>query len=363
MRRAAAVIGLGLGLAVAAGGCGDDGAKIPLPEVVNHGGEVLAHLNLVTVTFPDDPLGDDAVAFGAVAARSRWIEAVGGEYGVHAGAQLASWRSPTPAPASMMLDDVTALIEQLVASSAVPGPTHDGVPVLYAVYLPATTQLFFKDDPRPMCQWALAIHVWSNGKPIAIIPDCYQSLPGRTIGASHEMIEAATDPFGQGYYADPPADDPWSLVQPEVGDLCNESVALPEGGFYFTRSWSNAEAGAWMPDPCVPAPPGDVYRIVLAAPATIVSAAAGATVTFDLTGWASSASAPWPIYLRHGWGGASRAANDAMAWTAQLSAPTIGVGEHVTLTLTVPATLKSGDAAMVNVWSGEAPTPIGIKVP
>src|SRR5262249_25093756 len=75
-----------------------------------------------------------------------------------------------------------------------------------------------------------------------------------TLTFSHELIEAATDPFGTGYYVDS-AD--YGVIPfdgaGEVGDLCGAAATTPpEVGYYVQRSWSNAAARA-SHSPCVPA--------------------------------------------------------------------------------------------------------------
>jgi hypothetical protein len=119
--------------------------------------------------------------------------------------------------------------------------------------------------------------------PFAVIPRCppadYVSfLPDvilkkettieQTTGSeSHEIIEAATDPF--------PFDNPafaqtdtahifWDFVLGggEVGDMCaqnpNVFVQFTELPYTVQRIWSNAAAAAGK-DPCVPELPGEVY--------------------------------------------------------------------------------------------------------
>jgi hypothetical protein len=77
-----------------------------------------------------------------------------------------------------------------------------------------------------------------------------------TLGESHELIEAATDPFGGGYYVD---SDHYAILpfaaSGEIGDLCEFSeVWLKPADFPYavTRAWSNAAAQAGHA-PCVPA--------------------------------------------------------------------------------------------------------------
>jgi hypothetical protein len=87
-----------------------------------------------------------------------------------------------------------------------------------------------------------------------------------TIAASHEMVEAATDPYVQSGPAFGQTDDihaAWTVVSGgEVADMCeynNDTNLVPQGGTYTVqRSWSNVAAQAGK-NPCVPVAPGGPY--------------------------------------------------------------------------------------------------------
>jgi hypothetical protein len=345
-------------------GCGDDASHIALPHVIPHGGPILTELDLVTITYPNDPIADVGARFDDLVPRTRWLDSVGGEYGIHGGAHLATYLAPGPAPAHLTYDEAAAIAPALVAGGAVPGPTEHGVPILYVVYLPSTTTISDPSGGNAMCIHGLAYHTWSGSIPSAVVPDCYPgSVTARTMFASHEIIEAATDPFGTGYYVDP-SDyaDPLRYYQPEVADLCNRAVAPAEGGFAFEASWSNAEADAWSPQPCQPMQDGDVYTMVIADPAVVVDANRGQDVTWDLTGWASGPTDDWSLVTRHGYAGDSAAVNDELAASARFSAPTINAGQHVQVTATVPADATSGTVVAMNIWSRTTWNLVAVRV-
>jgi hypothetical protein len=355
-------------LALALGACGDDATHVSLPHVVFHGGPLLTELNIVTITYPDDPMADVGEQLDEMIPTSAWLRAVGAEYGVRGGRHLASYQFPDPAPAQLTYEDMPAHVLDLIRNGAVPGPTVDGVPVLYVQYFPRTTTISEGDGSSPMCEAALAYHNWTPETelglvPYAVIPTCYpDSVLDRTSGASHEIIEAATDPFGSGYYVDP-ADptDPYHYAQPEVADLCNRVNAPPEDGVVLESSWSNAQADAWQVAPCQPAP--DVFTEVIADPATVVEAAPGATVSWDLTGYAAAPTADWLLEARHGYAGDSTALNDEMSLTVRFSQPTLNDGQHATVTATVPPDAKSGQVVALNIWSRTFWTLLAVKVP
>jgi len=87
-----------------------------------------------------------------------------------------------------------------------------------------------------------------------------------TVAASHETIEAATDPFLDGYVV---ADDAhaaftYALVG-ELADMCNFADTVhwtpPDMTYMTQRTWSNAAARAGH-DPCVGGPATQYYQTV-----------------------------------------------------------------------------------------------------
>lgn len=87
--------------------------------------------------------------------------------------------------------------------------------------------------------------------PIAIVPaDCASSLDDLTRAASHEIIEAATDPIPGAGWIDtsiPNAAPAYRrLSEGEVADICSSAGAVPassvtRGGFQVAAYWSNAD--------------------------------------------------------------------------------------------------------------------------
>jgi hypothetical protein len=160
--------------------------------------------------------------------------------------------------------------------------------------------------------------------------------------ASHELLEAATDPFvdsAPAYATAPTAPGPWSIF----GELTDRCVGqyLQRTGYVLARNWSNAAARAGD-DPCVPVPAGDVFYGVWT-PATTVHAAPGATITLQLTGFARGPVADFGVR-------AYAAAGFDTAPT--LSRATLNAGVSATLRLTIPAGVSSGSAAWVVLLVG-----------
>jgi hypothetical protein len=87
------------------------------------------------------------------------------------------------------------------------------------------------------------------------------NLQQRTVVVSHELAEAATDPFVNSNPAFGQSDDPdyvWTIVTGgEVADMCGynaDSYFIPPGAKYMVqRSWSDAAAKA-LTNPCLPVP-------------------------------------------------------------------------------------------------------------
>jgi hypothetical protein len=146
----------------------------------------------------------------------------------------------------------------------------------------------------------------------AIVPQCTNPLLGikTSVSASHEIIEAATDPLvtdqqANGYYMDQTRDAWTSISAAEVGDVCallkdfaTNPFASPsadeatEGSFTVQRSFSNKSLLA-NNDPCVPAPAGVYFNV---APETeTLKMNTGDTKTVTLTGFSNGPTADWDV--------------------------------------------------------------------
>jgi hypothetical protein len=180
------------------------------------------------------------------------------------------------------------------------------------------------------------------------------------ISASHEFIEAATDPFpdtNTGYGLTDPA-DPWTFTGGEVADLCEEQNT-EESGFGAQRIWSNAAAKAGGP-PCVPVPPSTVLYDVSPSPSKTQLVAAGASVTFTLTGFSTAPVSPWNLQA---WVGEA-----TFQPTLELSTAKIDNGGTATLKVTVPTNAASMGYADLFVTSWRSTTdfndwPLTVSVP
>jgi hypothetical protein len=343
-----------LGLALAGCGLGDDlFHPASLPVVVDHGGELLHTVDLVTITYPNDGDAAGAIGFDDYAPRSRWLVAVGAEYGVRGGVHAAQVVVPHDAPAHMSEDDLRA--DLAAARAAAPPP--DGKRYLYMLWLPHGTRL--EGVIGTSCVDYAGYHdALPDGSPFAVIAACFADRDDRTVTASHEIIEAATDPHLDGLYVDAPGRDPWHFWNaPEVADMCQYFIPpVREGDFAFQRSWSQEAARASRPIPCVPAPAGEVWIDVDVDPRAVIDAAPGERVDVALTGWASGPTDDWKV-------------NVVVDFQSQFTPHTtltdraMNDGRAQTLSITVPSGARAGTYAQVQIWSRGAVALVEVHVP
>jgi hypothetical protein len=252
-------------------GCGADRAfheaqHPALPQVHNGGGKLLSAAQLVAVSFDGDPLRADIESFVSRIGGSHYWNATTSEYGIGSASAQAPLHIADAPPVVTDSALQTMLSEQL-ATPGVPTPSDQSV---YVVFLPTTTGLEHADG-TPRCGGYHSSMIAPSGQRIAyaVVARCIESdqvtRDEVTTLASHELIEAVTDPFDDGYHAPPPSSDwAWTFAMNggEVGDLCEHDAASVYGdaelGFVVQRTWSNAAARAGH-DPCVPHANGDVY--------------------------------------------------------------------------------------------------------
>jgi hypothetical protein len=324
------------------------------PIIPSNGGPILAHPNIVTISFAGYPFESDVQAFGDWVVTSNWLAATGKDYGVSTGAHVMKVVLQGPAPAIASDADTAMLITNQIAANVLPDPSTLVDP-LYVVYYPSGTAVQnFESGPGCDPSNTLGGYHWETAMgstkiPYAVVPTCdstdAKALTYVEASAGHEIIEAATDPFplsdpGYGLVS---LTDPWGRsLGAEVADLCQFQSDVTEAGFTVPRVWSNSAAKAGT-DPCVPPPATEtVYYNVSPSQTKVTSAAAGVKSTITLTGWSSMPIAPWGLQLVI-WGDFNL--------TASLSAKSIQNGEKVTLDLTVPAGTPAGKQGNVLVYS------------
>jgi hypothetical protein len=321
-----------------AGACVPPSTKRPaFPQVPDQGGTVLGNPELVTITFQNYPHRAEVEALGSWMVTSSWLTTVGADYGVGLGSAVTPVELAFDAPASASQSDVESLIAKELTAGTLPSPSSLGGQGVYMVYFPQDTQLSNRFGNG--CSSFRGYHDFFafQGTDIAyaVIADCPPfALGDIELVASHELIEAATDPHPVG--AGPPTGwaisdptSPWvDSIGPEVADLCitlNDQDAA--SGFFVQRIWSNTAAKG-NGSPCVPAPNAPFFT-VSASPDTTQLVSAGGSFKFTLTGWSNTpAMGAWNLQIVFG---------GQFSADPQLSASTITNGGSVDLTLSVPS--------------------------
>jgi hypothetical protein len=252
-----------------------------LPTVINCGpGPVLKTPNVVPIFFTgDDPtMVSDLTDFVNTLGATDYWKANVTEYGV--GALTASAPVTIADPAMDTTDDeIQGWLADQITAGVLPAP--DGLPTdtasntIYAIFYPHGTTI--TEGGEQSCQAFGGYHnnIVYNGKSIAyaVLPRCdnFDGFTGRdavTGGASHEFIEATTDPYPSNMDMPYPAfcevdnyDIYWVLALGggEIGDMCAQDLTnfttFPPSPYVVQRSWSNLAALAGH-DPCVPVPKG-----------------------------------------------------------------------------------------------------------
>ena len=266
----------GGGGAAAGGGGGAGGVTAlgSLPQIIHLGGEVLAKPKVQPIVYASDPHAADIEAFVAELASTPYWSTVTSEYGVGALTALPAIHRPEAPPAK--LTDA-ALTSALVANTGVAGPW--GPTDRETIYLFVLPEGTIVDADGPCCLGFDGFHdeatVNGTSVPYAVVCSCpgfdgpdISDVQQMTVAMSHEIVEAATDPYVRTAPAFAQTDDAniiWTLTTGgEAADLCTfdpDAFLIPDGStFMVQRSWSNAAAKAGR-DPCLPAVPGAPFFV------------------------------------------------------------------------------------------------------
>jgi hypothetical protein len=348
-----------------------------MPQVVDYGGPVLTAPVFQSISFTGyDQVTqmDDFVA--TIGAQPFWSAAVG-EYGVGTPTVQPPVHLTTAAPTTI---DDTAVQTWLQTSVAAGGgfmiPTANS---LYVISYPSTTTVTL--DGLTSCQEFGGYHnsTTINGVNVAyaVVPECDfegSTLQTTTASASHELVEASTDPYPLSdtpAYADP--DDAHIFMAivlggGEIGDLCAQwpsSFYTPPGFAYeVQRPWSNVAAAAGR-DPCQPELPGEVYfgaTPVMSDTVNIlyqgqtyptggISIAQGASKTVPVQLYGEPGAGSWTVAAAN-W--PNTAANLSFAWDTT----TGQAGDTLNLTITVAAVdpTYGGESFVIESGNGTTTT-------
>jgi hypothetical protein len=233
-----------------------------MPQLINLGGPVLAAPKVQPIFFANEALQPQIEAFLTQLGSSPYWAATTTEYGVGA---------LTVLPSIVTTDAPPATDDALPAWMTAHVPTADAN-TIYTLFLGDGVVLGGQGGNS--CDAYGAFHdegVDSHNAPLvyALVPRCdpatqfdhaQTKLDELTISLSHELIEAATDPFVETNPAYGDVDDNHAILAlvpgAETGDLCeylDSAYVKGVGDFMIQRTWSNAAVKAGH-DPCVPAP-------------------------------------------------------------------------------------------------------------
>jgi hypothetical protein len=239
---------------------------LAIPQVTGLGGPTLAAPSLVSVTFAGDSLADPLEDFVASVGCTPYWHTVGADYGIGDAVASTPVRLPEKAPSSI---DDTAIRAWLAKEIETGDPQfpRPGPETIYVVFYPSGTSITLEGSSS--CIDFGGYHQGTqltDGTPFsyAVLPRCkgddQSGLASLTLAASHELIEASTDPqpYTMSAYSFPDVNHiGWGLFAgAEVGDMCeldNDDAYVPPGfPWVVQRIWSNSAAWAGQ-TPCVPA--------------------------------------------------------------------------------------------------------------
>jgi hypothetical protein len=318
----------------------------PLPDMVYGGGGILTAPKLITFTFSDTYEPQKLAAFGQTITQTPWFAQVTKDYCVDDGGTCiqpgtaGDWVAVDAGSAGVWVDNsfnnpgtglsdagtdfVGFLLSQVaqVTDGGIEASDPNNVYMFY--FSPKAT--FYMGDPNQGGSAGCGFGGYHNavasledggGVPItyAIIVDCAAGqgsyeLEGLTVAASHELIEATTDPYpAGGWYLDQdmtgnaPTDanlknQAWADTDQfgEIGDNCESLINSTwelDGGDVVQRIWSTSAAAAGQ-NPCIPVPAGETYFNATPDKAIYV-ADVGASFTVDITGFAPTPRPGWAI--------------------------------------------------------------------
>ncbi len=235
----------------------------PLPQLANNGGPILANPRIVPVFFKDDDMANDLEDFVAsMGCTDYWRSAVG-EYGVGDALAAPAVHLPDAAPTKITDTQIESMLSKMITAGTLEAPTKDSV---YTLFFPETTTI--TEQGAESCQAFGGYHtdITVSGKHVAyaVIPRCdgfagLSTMDALTGSTSHEIIEAATDPYNKEdpafAYVDADHLAYVFVIGGEAGDLCAQEpdAFFQPDNYPFTvqRNWSNVQAHAGG-NPCRP---------------------------------------------------------------------------------------------------------------
>jgi hypothetical protein len=245
------------------------------PTIKSVGGPIIATPHVIPIVFENDPLASTIGAFTKALHGTSYWKATTSEYGIGdiTSDDVVTIPATDTVPGATI--DDTAIQAFLVAhlDGAHAGFGAPDASTVYALFYPSGTTI--TKGPETSCSTFGGYHrsVSAGGVRVAytVVPRCagfafVKGTDAVTAPASHELIEAVTDPFeatAPAYLV--PDDDHIAYgfyPGTEVGDMCageqDSYYEDPDVGFVVQRSWSNVVAAAGGSG-CAPLLANDVY--------------------------------------------------------------------------------------------------------
>ena len=353
----------------------------PFPIVPNTSGKTLSSPTLVTIVASNDALATSLPPFSNAVPSSQLWSQVSAEYGLGTLQPTTPIVGPAIAAGTYTSGQIADFIATAIAGGAGPAPNGN---TIYLIYLPDGATYAAPDTlacgyhaPYPNLGTTL-------GDQIATVRRCTPDSGGKTqLGqltrtATHEIVEATTDPLDEGYnLGETPTTTPWtqSIWQSyaltghvELGDLCEGTREFepqdggPDGGWEYQRIWSNAAALDGGVGPCIPQPSTPYFST--AVPNDWYPVSASGSLSIPVGGWTTGSTSDWLIKVTLDYAGGTGAlagiADGGGEITTSLGIQSdpgcnlragMNAGVHGTIDLPIPSGIPSGDFAVFKVLS------------
>ncbi len=315
-----------------------------LPRIAYRGGPFLRNPRIVTVTWKsDDPaLVARLERFGETITRTAWWRTVVDAYCTRPDDCIGEGRRGAPArldgtlPPEVSDADVEAILQRAIDAGRIAAPAD----ALVVAYLPPGVSFHDANVPRYCAGGPRALHGRLRAvktKPaFAIVPRCSDESE-LTAAASHEILEATTnpDPAARGFALDQgTASLGFAMAGVEPVDPCGlvtrDRHRTTEGGFTLQRAWSN-RAAALGANPCVPAPAGAPYFVLVPREPAVRLAKEGDRATLVVEAASDRPIAPWTASVVDVTGEREGERVVDLA----IDRPTVAAGETATVTITL----------------------------
>ena len=343
-------------------------AHTPAPQVANAGGPVLKAPRFVPIFWANDDRQTETsiVDFLNRVGSTEYWKATTSEYGIGMATSTAPVYLTDTIRGQVDGNGIANWLAGKISTGVVPASDAN---TIYVLHYPAGVTIYQGNSVS--CQDYGAYHsdyTTRTGASVAyaVIPRCgsFANMAGVdaiTAPESHELIEAATDPYPNSNpsYAQPDdLDFFWQIALGggETGDLCaqehNAFTKFAELAYGVQRTWSNQAAAAGR-DPCVPELPGEVYfNAAPEMPGTVsvnlgggqvvkmrgISVPVGQSKTINVDLFSAGPVGPWQVSAQAG----ATATGQSGAITVRLGGTSGRNGDKLQLTITRRAASQYG---------------------